>query len=221
LRSFQRSSFGARLRGLRLAKGLSQVDLARLVGRHQTVVGPYERDEYEPPRDIVEKLARVLETSPEYLYFGRSPLRSTIALAGRLGPLGLLEGQPDQGGEGVSGGAQLTMKDDQLLGFRVGDDSMAPAFRPGQVALAGAQETTALADLLGRDVLAELADGRVLLRRLLPGADPGRHDLAAYNAPTLAGAAVRAARPVLGALWPDAWVGAPDEGRPQGQTSHG
>jgi transcriptional regulator with XRE-family HTH domain len=205
MRSFQRSSFGARLRGLRLAKGLSQVDLARLIGRHQTVVGPYERDEYEPPRDIVEKLARVLETSPEYLYFGRSPLRSTIALAGRLGPLCLLDGQADEGG------AQLTLKDDQLLGFRVGDDSMAPVFRPGQVALVGTQEP-AVADQLGRDVLAELADGRVLLRRLLPSADPGRHDLAAYNAPTLVGAAVRAARPVLGALWPEACVGAPAEG---------
>ena len=53
MRSFQRSSFGARLRSLRLAKELSQVELARLIGRHQTVIGPYERDEYEPPRDIV------------------------------------------------------------------------------------------------------------------------------------------------------------------------
>jgi putative transcriptional regulator len=207
VRSFQRSSFGARLRGLRLAKGLSQVDLARLIGRHQTVVGPYERDEYEPPRDIVEKLARVLETSPEYLYFGRSPLRSTIALAGRLGALCLLEGPAAD-----EAGAQLTLKDDQLLGFRVGDDSMAPVFRPGQVALVGALEGPAAAGLLGRDVLAELADGRVLLRRLLPSADPGRHDLAAYNAPTLVGAAVQGARPVLGALWPEACVGAPEEG---------
>jgi len=207
VRSFQRSSFGARLRGLRLAKGLSQVDLARLVGRHQTVVGPYERDEYEPPRDIVEKLARVLETSPEYLYFGRSPLRSTIALAGRLGALGLLDGQSAE-----EGGAQLTLMDDQMLGFRVGDDSMAPVFRPGQIVLVGAGEG-AVADQIGRDALAELADGRVLLRRLAPSADPGRHDLAAYNAPTLVGAVVRAARPVLGALWPEACVGAPDEGR--------
>lgn len=199
MRQIQRSSFGARLRSLRQAMGLSQVDLARLVGRHQTVIGPYERDEYEPPRDIVEKLARILQTSPEYLYFGRTPLRSTIALAGRLGPIGLLEAH----GEGFE--ALLTLCDDQLTGFSVTDDSMAPVFRPGQIVLVGASDPEPSGQL-GRDALVELADGRVLLRRLAPNAEANRYDLAAYNAPTLAGAAVVAARAVLGALWPEAWA---------------
>ena len=74
------STFGRRLRALRLTLDMSQVELARRIGRHQTAIGPYERDEYEPPRDVVEKLAHVLETSPEYLYFGRSPQQ--IAAAG-------------------------------------------------------------------------------------------------------------------------------------------
>ena len=87
------------------------MDLARLVGRHQTVIGPYERDEYEPPRDVIEKLARVLDTSPEYLYFGRSPQRSAVPVAGRVGMLGLLEPQGD-GPEEL-----LMLRDDQLLAF--------------------------------------------------------------------------------------------------------
>jgi hypothetical protein len=53
---------------------------------------------------------------------------------------------------------------------------------------------------LGQDVLAELADGRLLLRRLLPGARPEMYDLAAWNAPTITGAAVVAARRVAGAV---------------------
>lgn len=199
MRALQRSSFGARLRSLRLAKGLSQVDLARLIGRHQTVIGPYERDEYEPPREIVQKLARVLDTSPEYLYFGRSPGRSTVAVAGRIGAMGMME-LPLGEGE-----APLTLRDEQILAFRVADDSMAPVLRPGQMALVGTLET-APADLLGRDALVELVDGRSLLRRLSPGAEPGRFDLAAYNAPTLVGVAVNAARPLLGVLWPEAWA---------------
>ena len=101
VRALHRSSFGARLRSLRMAKGLSQVDLARLIGRHQTVIGPYERDEYEPPRDIVQKLAHVLDTSPEYLYFGRSPARSTIPMGGRFGIMGVLE-PAQQRGRGAS-----------------------------------------------------------------------------------------------------------------------
>ncbi|MCB1834358.1 MAG: helix-turn-helix transcriptional regulator, partial [Geminicoccaceae bacterium] len=60
-------SFGNRLRTLRLAMDMSQAELARLIGRHQTAIGPYERDEYMPARDIVAKLADILGTTPEYL----------------------------------------------------------------------------------------------------------------------------------------------------------
>jgi len=102
------STFGRRLRALRLAKGLRQAELARLVGRHQTAIGPYERDEYAPPPEIVERLARALDTSAEYLLFGRHPRRSAIPLVGRIGPGGLAE--PAELGT-------LAVRDDQLLGW--------------------------------------------------------------------------------------------------------
>lgn len=185
------SSFGRRLRALRVAKGLRQAELARLVGRHQTAIGPYERDEYAPPPDIVERLARALDTSPEYLLFGRHPRRSAIPLVGRIGPGGLAE--PAELGT-------VALKDDQLLGWRVADETMLPAYRPGQVVFVLAAAEARLEELLGRDVLAELADGRRLLRRLLPGARPELFDLAAWNAPTLVGASLASARRVVGAV---------------------
>ena len=193
------STFGRRLRALRLAIDMSQVELANRIGRHQTAIGPYERDEYEPPRDVVEKLASVLETSPEYLYFGRSPQQVTVQVVGRLGRAGLLEPQQDGALE------LLSLRDEELRGYRVLDDSMAPVFRPQQVVLALAGGDSDPAPQIGRDALVELADGRVLLRRLLPGSDPQRYDLAAYNAPTLPMVAVRKARSIVGVLWPTAW----------------
>jgi transcriptional regulator with XRE-family HTH domain len=194
-----RSTFGRRLRALRLARGISQVELARSVGRHQTAIGPYERDEYEPPREVVEKLAVVLETSAEYLFFGRSPQQTAVSVIGRLGRGGLLEPPLEASMELVS------LRDEQLRGYRLLDDCMAPVFRPGQIVLTPAAAVQDPARHLGRDVLAELADGRMLLRRLMPSADPARFDLAAYNAPHLPMVAVRSARPVIGALWPEAW----------------
>lgn len=191
------SSFGRRLRALRLAKGLRQAELARLVGRHQTAIGPYERDEYAPPPDIVERLARALDTSPEYLLFGRHPRRSAVPLVGRIGPGGLAE--PAELGT-------LALKDDQLLGWRVDDETMLPAYRPGQVALVLAAAEPRLEALLGRDALVELADGRRLLRRLLPGARPELFDLAAWNAPTLLGASLASARRVVGAVAGEAFA---------------
>jgi transcriptional regulator with XRE-family HTH domain len=197
-----RSTFGRRLRALRLTQGLSQVELASRVGRHQTAIGPYERDEYEPPREVVERLALVLETSPEYLYFGRNPQQISLPVVGRLGRAGLLEPQGEAPMELVS------LRDSLLRGYWVADDSMAPVYRPPQIVLVLAAATGGPDPLLGRDVLAELADGRHLLRRLMPSARRERHDLAAYNAPPLLGVEVRSAEPVVGALWPDAWRGA-------------
>lgn len=202
-----RSTFGRRLRALRLTHGMSQVELAQRVGRHQTAIGPYERDEYEPPREVVEKLAAALETTPEYLYFGRNPQQTALAVVGRLGGAGLLEPQAEPVAE------LIRLRDGQIHGYRLLDDSMAPVFRERQVVLAPAVAVAEPGRLIGRDVLAELADGRVLLRRLLPGAEPGRFDLAAYNATTLMGVALQAARPVLGALWPEAWGEAAAGGR--------
>ncbi len=187
------SSFGSRLRSLRHAKGLSQVELARLIGRHQTVIGPYERDEYMPPQPIVEKLAAALQSSPEYLLFGRSPQHPQIPVIGSLGPGGLVAAR--RGAHPM-----VTVCGEQLLALQIEDDSMAPAYRSGQVALLLAQETGRPDQLLGRDVLAELADGRLFLRRLLPAAREDRFDLAAYNAPTLAGVAVARARLAIGCL---------------------
>ena len=192
------STFGRRLRALRLALDMSQVELARRIGRHQTAIGPYERDEYEPPREVVEKLALVLETSPEYLYFGRSPNQIVLPVIGRIGRAGLLEATAETTLELVR------LRDQHMRGHRVLDDSMAPVFRPRQIVLTLATADAEPALALGRDALVELADGRTLLRRLLPSVDPQRLDLAAYNAPLLPAIAVKAVRSIVGVLWPEA-----------------
>jgi DNA-binding XRE family transcriptional regulator len=193
------ASFGARLRALRLHRELSQVELARRIGRHQTAIGPYERDEYAPPPAIVERLAEILDTSPEFLLFGREPGRTSLPLLGRVGPGGLFAGTAG----GTAGGTPprpLRLADDRLAALVIDDDSMAPVLRPGQIALlvAAAREP---ARLIGRDALVELADGRSFLRRLLPGVTAGRYDLAAYAAPTMRDVAAVAAQPVVGVLW--------------------
>ena len=198
-------SFGARLRLLRLSREMSQIELARRIGRHQTAIGPYERDEYAPPRDIVERLADALGTTPEFLAFGREQPRVSLPLLGRIGPGGLLA--PQEAGAGMP----ARLLGERLAGVVIADDGMAPVVRAGQIALVplgGEQEPGAL---LGRDVLATLGDGRTLLRRLLPATDPDSFDLGAYAAPTLRGVRVTVARPIVGLLWPAA-LSSPDDG---------
>ena len=98
----------------------------------------------------------------------------------------------------------MRLRDQQLVGYRVLDDSMAPVFRPRQIVLALATAADEPEAIVGRDALVEIADGRTLLRRLFPSATPGRYDLAAYNAPALPMVGVRVARSIAGVLWPDA-----------------
>jgi len=177
---------------------LSQVELARAIGRHQTAIGPYERDDYAPSPEIVERVAATLGTSPEFLLFGRSPNRRTLVVAGAIGAAGLVDKSIPELEEPV------LLGDEQILAYRLDDDSMAPVYRRSQLVLVARLPIEEVETLVGRDVLAQLRDGRIMLRRLFPGVDSSRFDLAAYNAPLLPAVAVERAQPVVGALWPAA-----------------
>lgn len=190
--------FGARLRALRVARQMSQGELALRIGRHQTSIGPYERGEYAPPRDIVERLAMALETTAEYLLFGRDPRRISLPVIGHAGAAGAVIDLPERS-------VQVRLADERLEIVRIGDDTMAPTLRAGQMAVV-AMSPVSPAQCLGRDALVELADGRRLIRHLLPAAEPDRFDLGCPAGPTLRGAMVVRAQPLLGALWPDALV---------------
>lgn len=63
-----RHSFGARLRAIRLMRGLSQEDLAELAGIHRTYVSSVERGERNIGLDNVIALATALEVDPSELF---------------------------------------------------------------------------------------------------------------------------------------------------------
>jgi transcriptional regulator with XRE-family HTH domain len=185
-------SFGARLRALRSAKGLSQVELARLIHRHPTAIGPYERDEYAPPREVIDRIADLLDTTPEYLWFGRSPKRPALLAGGRIGA----------GGAGLPLEVSMppyAVRVDRMRAWTVEDDSNAPFYRQGQLVLVAAEPVDP-AEVAGRDALVRLADGRELLRRVLPGPSPDAALLCLAGGGGAMVAAVTAARPVLGVL---------------------
>jgi transcriptional regulator with XRE-family HTH domain len=62
-----RQRFAANLKEQRLAKGLSQEDLADLCGLHRTYVGSVERGERNISIDNMERLALSLDVSLEKL----------------------------------------------------------------------------------------------------------------------------------------------------------
>ncbi|MBI3610908.1 MAG: helix-turn-helix transcriptional regulator [Nitrospirae bacterium] len=65
-----KTKFGARVRMLRTKKGLSQEAFADLCGLHRTYIGAIERGERNISLENIEKIARALGVSVQFL-FGR------------------------------------------------------------------------------------------------------------------------------------------------------
>lgn len=59
--------FGAILKGLRLQSGMTQKDLALLIGVTKSVISYYELSERSPSPEILIKLASVFHVSADYL----------------------------------------------------------------------------------------------------------------------------------------------------------
>lgn len=59
--------FGIRLKALRSKYGLTQKDLAEIIGTGVESIAGYERNYRYPPVERLMKLARVLHVTPDYL----------------------------------------------------------------------------------------------------------------------------------------------------------
>ena len=56
-----------KIRELRLSLGLTQADLAKMLGLNQSAVGKYERCELEPSLSTLRLLSRIFECSIDYI----------------------------------------------------------------------------------------------------------------------------------------------------------
>jgi transcriptional regulator with XRE-family HTH domain len=63
-----RNAFGERVRALRMAKGLSQEQLAERAGLHRTYVSSLERGQRNVGLDNIHAIARALEVRPSQLF---------------------------------------------------------------------------------------------------------------------------------------------------------
>ena len=63
-------SFAQRLKKARTDRGLSQTDLANMVGIHYTQEGRYEKKGAQPSADVLAKPANALGVSSDYLTNG-------------------------------------------------------------------------------------------------------------------------------------------------------
>ena len=59
--------FGERLKQLRKERGLTQTELAKLIGSSKALVSKYETNQSQPPYEILIQIAYVFNVSTDYL----------------------------------------------------------------------------------------------------------------------------------------------------------
>lgn len=60
-------TFGTKLKELRNEKGLTQKEVANMLGIHNVTYLHYEKDEREPPLKILAEMANLFGASTDYL----------------------------------------------------------------------------------------------------------------------------------------------------------
>jgi transcriptional regulator with XRE-family HTH domain len=84
----EQSEFGKRLAAIRKARGMSQVEFARMLGVSQKTANYYERRTTNPSLELIERLSAALSVSTAELLGGERPARKTRE---RPGPPSQLE----------------------------------------------------------------------------------------------------------------------------------
>jgi transcriptional regulator with XRE-family HTH domain len=69
--TFYAMSFGKNLKDARVAKNISQEDLAKKIGVHANHISRYERDLSNPSIEVVQKIAATLDISIDELVYGK------------------------------------------------------------------------------------------------------------------------------------------------------
>lgn len=168
-----------RLKEIRKARGIGQEALADAIGVSTASLSRIERGIQNFNRDQLAKLAETLGVDPSDL-FARARNVPVVAYVGAGSEVysiddhekgGSLEEVPAPPGAGPS-----------AVGVIVRGDSMYPAYREGDVLIY--DEHRPPADLLQRECVVELEDGRQMVKTISRGAGDS-YTLVSHNAPPI------------------------------------
>lgn len=72
INEISKSTFGSRVKALRKESGKTQVSLALALNTDASTISRWENDERQPDYGMLQKLAKILETSERYLMYGET-----------------------------------------------------------------------------------------------------------------------------------------------------
>ena len=182
-------SIGERIRQARKASGQSQAWLAEKVAQAQTTISSWETGRTEPSREDVARIARALGVEVGVLELGDQASAARSRGYPHIGKVGA-GGSGDYADDYALGEASDYIDplpgmpvDQEIIVLDVEGDSMVPAVFDGDLAFFGPVRKDVEA-LLGKRVMARLADGRKFFKILKRGTQSGLYTLRSLNPAT-------------------------------------
>ncbi len=185
-----------RLREIRKAQGLTQQELAEMVGTSYVQIGRLEKGERQLTVDWLKRLAGALNVRPWDIVEEALPDDFDIPILGYVGAGATV--YPCSDYEQCGGFDRVTVPrtlGHNLAGVVVSGTSMMPVYRDGDILIY--RPTSDLRASLMKEAIVWCADGRVYLKFLRPGRRPGHFTLVSYNAEVMDNVEIEKAAPVI------------------------
>lgn len=188
---------GRRIRDLRRSKGLTQKQLAALVGVRQSAVSGWESDTFPPSHDNLVKLSGVFEVDLSYIQSGldATPRSVKIPINGIIGAGAKIMMVQDEPIDWADAPPDSNAAD--LQGFEVRGHSQHPVYRDRDLVFISRTLGANPSQFIGQDCVVELEGGDMMLKVLVEETAPGIFTLGSYNLPDQQGAKVTRATPVV------------------------
>lgn len=189
-----------KIRALRQSMDLSQAKFAELVGVSQPTVSRWETGEDEPDKASLKKLAALAEQTPAEFQYGPAAAmaKPPVEIVGYIGA-GAEVYPIDDLGAGLDMVEVPPLESRAIVAVIVRGDSMLPAYRDGDIIYYSRDRDLPEQDFLRRECVVKLEDGRVFIKTVVRGSEPGTYTLLSYNAEPIADQRIEWAAPI-------AWV---------------
>lgn len=198
-------SIAERIKAARKAKGITQVQLARVLGTRQSTISSWEKGVAEPKRQALKALSSLLEISVARLEFGEDPEswdgppieKKLIQVVGYVGAGGAINPIDDHAmGNGLEEVEAPPQSPPGTVAVIVRGDSMIPMLYDGMLVFFSSRLKNVSDYINMPPIVVHLEDGRKAIKSITNGSKRGLYTLTSFNAGPITDVHIESVSPI-------------------------